>query len=291
MEKGYRKYSIMIIVLFFCCGLTYAQDSKYSNIVIFDKNEHGSGYIHPQDNELLVSKYIRIDKEFENLLIWFQNNSVIKEIENGKHGTFSPDGSYYSYILSNFIWIYNTNEQYVGKLTASLGDVYDPYYWSYDSIYIYLCERYVGSNFIYRYEVLSGKRDIVFKSKEDYFHPVTVKNPNIIYMLKDQPTEPGSTDESHIVKYDLFWKSVKKVKIPVKDYLIKDAFTISPDERYAMWGDYDGNTYVVDLKKNKVIDKFSSREGYPNGYSWKADSSAVLYNLDEKKIVLYRIAK
>ena len=98
---------------------------------------------------------------------------------------------------------------------------------------------------------------------------------------------------SEIYRYDLTNKKFTKIPLP-NDLDVTTDFTISPDEKVIIFNNiFDGNRYmyVIDRATLKIVDKVETpQEAAPEfAYSWKADSSYVIFTMDYKEIYKYTI--
>ena len=152
-------------------------------------------------------------------------------------------------------------------------------------------------NIIYNYNISTGIKKEILQSSV-FFNPIPVKNENIIYLLKninDDPSDPLPSCE--VYRYDLANKSFSKIALPnIKNFDITTDFTISPNEKVIIFNNiFDGNRYmyVIDKETLKIIDKVETpQEAAPEfAYSWKSDSSYVIFTMDYKEIYKYTIPK
>ena len=219
-----------------------------------------------------------------------KKNQLIFRFNDVRAGTYSPDGNFYTYVKHRqMFYVFDKNNKLLTQIPidATVENVC----WSYDSNYVYfstLRKDYL----IHRFNVKSGKYEVLLKSYKTYFHPVTVKDTSIIYLLENKDPESVEAYNCNIVRYYLKEKRFEKVRLPEIDKLwIANSFSVSPDNKYLIFEDFrTGLIHVVDLTTNKVIDSLSIPADIDTSigfYCWKPDSSYVLFTVTLKEIYKY----
>lgn len=259
--------------------------SSLENLYKFSDNQSGYASLNSKDGSLLIT-YFENDKSG---LYWYSKGKVVRQVKNFSKGIFSPNGKYYTTLKGKTLYVNFSNGEAYKKFIVQ--DIpYDLVAWAYNSMYFYKCDWINKETILYRYDVERGTKQQILKSNGVYFHPVTVKNENIIYLLKNlTPDEAGWYCE--IVKYDIQNKKFEPVKLAMINNLwISDDFTVSPDEKiYIFYNNNDGIIYVVDSVNSNIIDKIKTppMESQPGVYFWNPDGSYLIFTMTQKEIYKY----
>ena len=291
--QKYLWISLLLFILIGLIGYSYGA-SNLQELISFSKNE-GVGYasINNIDNSILVTAFIDTGTgSLKHELRLFKNNTCIKKIPDARNGVFSSDGKYYAYYneVGKKLYICNQNNKQIQIVPIS--GILESFVWTFDSKSLFVCEE--GDNYIiYKIERKTGSKTSIINSKSIYSHPITTKNDNILYLLQDKNSQ-GSEADCIIVKYNLRNKQIEPVTINnVDNYSIFDNFTISPDETTAVFCNIeDFSIYFVDLRNQNIIEKISlAKYSYPHPtmYSWKSDSSCLLFTITSKEVYKYTI--
>jgi tetratricopeptide (TPR) repeat protein len=288
---------ILISSSMFCCIINGQDRLKIEKVLEFKGREGGFASVSSVDDTLLVSysySYPDIDKP--GGIFWFRNGKKIKSLDNLNfyQVQISPDGNYYLYVIDKVIHIKDKKDSIITKISTK--DYLESVPWAWNSKTIYICEQGTLDK-IFSYDISTKTKMEVLESQHhnQYFHPVAVKNNNVIYLLENKALDDPLPD-CDIVQYDLLKKTFKTIKLPyIKNYSIYYDFTISPDEKIIIFNNInDGYIYVIDNTKNKIIDKIPTPEKSRVGqgrcsFSWKADSSYVIFTMDYKEIYKYTV--
>jgi WD40 repeat protein len=289
-----KRYILLfcLISIIFLVNIVNGEDKpNLEKLIIFEKGEQVSSIsMNNTDESLLLSTFTGIQPEITFNICFYKRTQVFKKVSNATNGTFSPNGEYYTYIKSNLLYLNNKKDKLLDKIPVK-GTI-ESVVWSYDSGSIYICQQ-DKDYIVKRYDLKTKELKEVLSSKKVYFHPVTVKNNNVLYLLENKyPGEAGA--DCNIVQFDLTKKKFEQVKLPeIKDLWIFDGFSISPDGKIAIFENAnDGVIYMVDLIKSKVIDTISTFENsMPGEYCWKSDGSYVLFTMSLKEVFKYRTPK
>lgn len=288
----------LIVPLFLLMGcIPINGKENLERIYIFDVDQVGYASISNVDDTLLVA-YRNINNEGRGIF-WIKEQKKIKNIEKLElsRARISPDGNFYSYMIDNEIFINNNKDIIIARISPQ--DFVESVVWAYDSKNIYICER--GTlDIIYSYNINTKVKKEILRSRieSQYFHLVAVINSNVIYLLENQtPGDP--IPECDILQYDISKKKLTKIDLPIlTNFGITTDFTISPDEKIIIFNNiFDGKRYmyVIDKTKVKIIDKINTdlngQTAEDFWYSWKADSTYVVFTMDYKNIYRYSIPK
>lgn len=284
----------IILVLFFLLFIGYqgiCQSSKgnLEKIIEVTGGETIDYYASVNSkNDLLMFNIYNNDND-ETGVYWYQNKKVVKKVEDAIFGMFSPDGEFYSYVKNEDIYVFNVNDRLITKLALPVKGILESIIWSYDSRYIYFCE--VGEEYIlHRLDLKTKSIEKVLSSKGYYFRPITVYDANVIYLLKNKEPEIAGAD-CEIVKYDITQKIFETVELPLVDGLhIFEEFTVSPDERIAIFDGAYGNILVIDLIKVEIIDKIATpSDSFNLIFGWDPKGKYVLFTFTLKELFKYTI--
>lgn len=286
---------IILSVSLVSCNVNSQDKSKLEEVFAFEDNISGYASLCSKNDSLLI-RYIR-DKGIGGLY-WYQDGKIIKNLDIEDflgYLSISPDGNYYLYVLDEEVYVNDSKDKMIVKIPIQ--DYIDSVVWSYDSKTFYICEK-GDFDQIYSYDITTGiKKEILRSTRENqYLHLVTVKNSNVIYLLEnlnDDPSDPFIFCD--IVKYDLTKKELTKIVLPkLENFCLTYDFSVSPDEKIILFKNiFDGkeNTYVINKKMSKIIDEipYLNNPGFTSGaiYSWKVDSSYVIFTADFKIIYKY----
>jgi hypothetical protein len=293
------KFSKLVILVLLSLSLIYftacgQEKNNPEKIFTFNGTEIGYASLSSTDDTLLVSygySYPDVDKP--GGIFWFRNGKKIKSLDNTNwtRTEISPDGNYYTYVLDDTIYVNKKDNSTIAKIPTK--NYLDKVVWSYDSKTLYFCEL-GGTNKLFSYDISTRTKQEVFDSKDQYFNLVTVKNTKVLYLLKNTTSDPIPVCD--IMQYDFSKKEFKKVNLPnINNSAITYSFTISPDEKIIMFFNIgDGYIYVIDKANVKVIDKIKTPPPVTEiaqtvKYSWKSDSSYVIFTMTGKEIYKYTI--
>lgn len=220
-----------------------------------------------------------------NRLKYAYNESFISNIPNNIVLSYSGH-NYRIFTNSNQI-IINNKGGFINKIPLyEIGFL--SYEWTYDDKCIY----YFDSNYnLKRFNIYTGKTDYILKNKL-LWTPRTVLNTNILYLLKNIPDIKDS-DYGKIVRLNLKTKKYEELSIPENDG-IHWSYTISPNEKVVLYCGYETKGVVVqDLRTRKIIDviPMPKNTDEPLSYSWRIDSSYVVFTFGGKVIVKYTLPK
>jgi Tol biopolymer transport system component len=278
-------FSLFIVFIISSLGLTVTGSANLDVIYNFSDKESGYASLNNTNGNLLVTYF---KDGGETGINWYESGKLKKQIKNASKGSFSPNGKYYVYLKQNILFINESTGKQLKKFTVK-DTPFDLVSWSYDSKYFYKCDRSEGEILLYRYSIDKEIRQEILRSKKYYFHPVTVKDNDIIYLLKNPtPEEVGLYCE--IVKYSIKNHKFEQVKLPVIDDLwISNDFTVSPDGKILVFcNDNEGIIYFVDMIKQSVIDKIKApMNAQPGIYSWRPDGSNFIFTMTQKEIYKY----
>jgi WD40 repeat protein len=290
--KRYILLFSLIISIILLIDIANGEDKlNLEKLIVFEKGERVSSIsMNNNDELLLLSTFIGEQPEVTFNLCFYKRTQVLKKISNATNGTFSPNGKYYTFIKDKLLYLNNEKDKLLAKIPVK-GTI-ENVVWSYDSGNIYICQQDKDYK-INRYDLKTKEFKEVLSTKKVYFHPVTVINKNVLYLLENKyPGEAGA--DCSIVQFDLTKKKFEQVKLPeIKDLWIFDCFSISPDGKIAIFENAnEGVIYLVDLINLKVIDTINTFENsMPGEYYWKSDGSYVLFTMSLKEIIKYRIPK
>lgn len=285
--KFFKYVFLVLLLLCLVCCASYGQENNLQKIFQLKENEIGFSSLCSKNNLLLISYYNNDDNS--GGLYWFQNNKIIKSLQNIKRGEISPDGSHYSYVLNKVIYINDNKDFNIIKVPTQ--GYLDRVVWAYDSKTIYFCEEGKTFNKVYSFNIASKIKQEIISTKDQFFNPITVTNNRVIYLLQNIADESSPIPSCDIYQYDLMKKDFNKVLLPpIKNSTITYDFTVSPDEKIIMFSDISNkNIYVIDKNKVTIIDKIKIPSDTLNKvvFSWKNDSSYVIFTTTGKEIYKY----
>ncbi len=287
------KYIIIALIVIIRTSL-FAGDlkDKYQELMIYTNSwQFGSAVLDNEDESLIIMESKRDGNIWDRRIYWYSNGKEKKEIQNATYAAKSVDNKYFSYISNHNLNIFDN----AGNIKNILK--YDGKYIFYAlpvfSSYLYYYEKDKKYKII-KYDIETGKQEeIIATDKYQYINPVTVSNTNFIYLLENHNFGEGS-EKCTIVKFFLDNSKFENLKIPIAKYEIKNSYTISPNNKYLIFANnLDFYLYIIDIEKNKVIDKIEIPKQYepPEIYSWRNDSSYVIFSFGNKQIVKYVIPK
>ncbi len=289
------KIHIIILITIVTVSCMYGKN-KLENLYHFDEGEVWGLIIDNKNDSLLIQRFIREREETYHASGLYITNSVIFENDNNRYDTISPNGNYITKYSNENLVILNTSNYQINTILTSN---FDYYKWTYDSksIYYYAEEGKQEIPYdnlyheLYRFDIGTGKNEQIFKTKVYYFYPVTVQNPDVIYLLKNNNLLDGP-EESEIYRYSISQKKFEKVKLPVDMNVFMDYFTISPDERTVICQDTNFLLYFMDLQNQKVMETITNKVSVASYFfNWKPDSSYVLFGMTRKDVYRYSIEK
>ena len=283
-----RAKSVFVVLLISLLLTTIVNgQGKLEKIFVTSGKERAYGSLNNRTGSMLVNKYIH--QERYSYISIYDGELITKEFPECEFGMFSPKGNYYSLIRDNFLEVYTLDHSLVSRLPIiqGRGHLLESYSWGFDEKYVYICE-FGQETIIYRYNVISGHKEEILASGI-YFHPVTVADHNILYLLRNKTPDAPDYD-CDLVKYNLDSKTIETVDMSFEQFSIYDTFTISPDEKLVVFQNFDSYVNVVDLQEGSVIDKFKLSFGaYIYGYSWSLDGSSVVFAESFENIYKYYI--
>ena len=283
-----RRYLLIILIIYVINSIALVHaEQKLIKLLDFKHEQTGYASLNNNDDSLLINYF---DGTESKGIYWFKQNKTIKSIPNVTEATFSPDGKYYTYVKSNLLFVFNEMDSLVYKFLINYTE-FDRLGWSYDSKLIYTCEHLKDKYIVFCFDIKTGKKIEILKSNRVYFHPVTVKNRDIIYLLENTNSN-GVGFYCNIVKFDLESKKIEPIKLPkINDLWISDTFTISPDGNIIIFcNDNDGIIYIVDALNSKIIEKIETpMNARPGGYDWKSDGSYFIFTMTGKEIYKYTV--
>jgi len=282
----------LMVIIFLAISLVKTvygrENSRLEKLLTFDESEIGYASLSSTDDTLLVSYgYSFPDEQKPGTTFWVRNGKKIKSINNLDHTKISPDGNHYMYIKNHVIYVNDKKDTTIRKISTL--DMIRPGEWSYDSKSFYFMDR----DYIYNYNISTGVKKVILLKKQ-YCKIITVKNNNVIYLLKDTNDDPIEPTRE-IYRYDILKKEFTQITLPkLKNFSVTDDFTISPDEKIIMFNNiFLGmkHLYVIDAINFKFIDELETPMNCRNDfdYSWKTDSSYVIFTMDYKEIYKYTI--
>jgi tetratricopeptide (TPR) repeat protein len=287
-----RKITLLLFLISFIMfsHVNGQNNTNLEKIVDFSDNG-GFPSLCSNDDSIIVNCFT------SNSVYWIKDGKKVKIMDYPAGGinnavNASPDGSNYSYILGDDIYINDKSNKTIVRIQIPHENYLDSVAWSYDSKNLYYCEQ-IGTDsqiysYIYSYNISTGAKQEVFKKKGKFQNLTTVKNSKVIYLLLDC-SEDSTPPTCDIYRYDLITKELKK--LPDIDNITFD-FTISPDERVIMYENISTEyIYVIDASRMKIIDKIKVPKGVYDipPYSWKSDSSYVIFTMTKKEIYKYTI--
>ncbi len=284
------KQFLLILFIIGLIGCNVNSESSLKQVMSFGDKENVSYVsLNNKNDTLFVSMFT---KDEQNKTLFYANiyrdGKIVKTIQNATKAVFDVNGKFYAYIKEKTLYINDVQGKVINKIPVN--DFIESLSWTYDSRYIYLCEQ--GQKYIiYRIEIEKGTKEVVLESKKVYFHPIPVKDSNVIYLLENR--YPGDVEpDCFIIKYDLSTKTFESVQIPIS-YSIYEDFSISSDAKIvAFLNMSDAFIYIIDISKSKVLDKIKiPRFSHPNMYGWKVDGSYALFSFTLKDIYKYIIPK
>jgi tetratricopeptide (TPR) repeat protein len=244
------------------------------SLIIFNSKQQCFSVDLNNRDETIVYGYID-NSDYKDHYLIYKDNKTIKIISNNM--VFSPDGNYY--IIFQLLKEHSPMEAFdkENKFLRQIKCDYFLFKWSYDSRNIFYCNK-DGLNL---FDVETGQNNILFKFEPyNYGFPVTVKDANILYLLKNLNFGPGYL-EGIIFRYNLKDKTLMKMNVPVSNYEIPEySYTISPKNKVLIFLNfYDSNLYFIDFNNDKIFDEMHiSNFLYPLNFSWRNDSSYVIIN-------------
>ncbi len=259
---------------------------RLEKLLTFNKSEIGYASLSSIGDTLLVSYgYSFPDEQKPGTTFWFRNGKKIRSITNLNNTRISPDGNYYMYVKNHVIYVNDKKDKIIGKISTQ--DIIMPGEWSCDSKSFY----FMSEDYIYNYNIATGIKKVIL-SKKQYCKIIPVKNNNVIYLLKDTNDDPIEPTRE-IYRYDILKKEFTQIMLPkIKNFAVTDDFTISPNEKVIMFNNiFLGMKYlfVIDANNFEIINKFDTPMDCRNNfnYSWKTDSSYVIFTMDYKEIYKY----
>lgn len=232
---------------------------------------------------LMVTIYEYESKEVG--VYWYRKDKIVKKINGATFGMFSPDGKYYSYVKDGAVHVFDMEDNLLASLPLLGKRVLVSIRWSYDSKYIYVSEI-EEKYYVYRFNLKTLEREEIINSEKRYYYPITVKNADILYLLRNKLPRSVAGIDCEIIRYDIQEKTFEQVKLPDIDNLhIYETFTVSPDERFIMFLG-SSEIHIIDQINMKEIDTI------PLGneiFSWDTESHYVLLTLTLKEVYKYII--
>ena len=128
---------------------------------------------------------------------------------------------------------------------------------------------------------------MILKENNIYFHPVPVKDNNIIYVLKNNEPD-GPAYDCSIAKVDIRTKEITDITLPLKNYFLYDVFTVSPDGRFLIFQNDDGYIYILDIENQTIVDKIKAlKNTHANMFNWEIDGKYVIFTMTSKEMFKY----
>ncbi len=284
-------YIIILVMSIFNFSYLFGLD-KLERIYKFDEGELWGLIIDSKNDSLLIKQLLTKDDVIYHNAGYYITNVVVFENDSNRYNEMSPDGLYLTKYSNKRLEIINSSNYQIISVIATK---HNYYCWSYDSKRIYY-DAMEGKgdkevHKLYQFDITTGSNEQLYSSKEWYFLPIAVKNPDLIYLLNNQNFLDGP-EESKIYRYSISQKKFEKVKLPVDVTVFMDYFTISPDERTVICQDKQNLLYFIDLQKQKVLRTLTNNASLASYFfNWKSDSSYVVFGMTRKDVYRYSIEK